>query len=577
MIEALINYLGNGNPQLFRELKGRLKPRNILLTSALSLLGQFILFISFQAQLPTRYDAVQNLTNRYCTGTTKYDLPGCLADGFGNAIINWQLWSWDVFTWLNIIVSFGLLAAGSYLLINDLATEQRRDTLNFIRLSPQSPQSILLGKMLGVPALLYVAVVLALPLHFWMGLNAKIHVMEIISFDAVVIGASFLYYSAALIFGLVGSWLGGFQPWLGSGALLGYLIFTKQTFTSNFPTNNPVNFFGLLNPYFLMPYFDIEIDRKFSFAIPNFKSFSWFIFSIGESFITTAVFAVAVYFIGAYFFWQSLQRCFRDPNVTMLSKKQSYLLTAVFNLIILGCADWRELIFDGPSRSYSYVLQENIGLLMILNLGLFLYLIAAIIPGRQTLQDWARYRHITQPKELGKTSLTDDLIWGEKSPGILAIAINAIMSVTCLSCFALISQVSIEDKMNTWMALLFAGSLAVIYAALTQLILFMKNEQRQLWAAGVLMSVIILPPIFLGIFFNRPDNYPVVWLFSIAAPLIALSSSRSGDGLPLAYFLAILGHFAIATFLISQLTRKLKKAGESATKALLAGTESAIS
>ncbi|MBD2493146.1 hypothetical protein [Nostoc sp. FACHB-280] len=573
MIEALINYLGNGNPQLFRELKGRLKPRNILLTSALSLLGQFILFISFQAQLPTRYDAVQNLTHRYCTGTIKSDLPGCLADGFGNVIINWQLWSWDVFTWVNIIVSFGLLAAGSYLLINDLATEQRRDTLNFIRLSPQSPQSILLGKMLGVPALLYVAVILALPLHLWMGLNAKIPVMEIISFDAIVIGASFFYYSAALLFGLVGSWLGVFQPWLGIGALLGYLTFTKEALSYNFYANNPASFFGLLNPYFLMPYFDIEIDEKFSFAIPNFKSFHWFMLSIGESFITMAVFAVVVYFIGAYFFWQSLQRCFRDPNITMLSKKQSYLLTAVFNFIILGCADWKDLIFDKLPRTYS--IQENFGFLMVLNLGLFLYLIAAITPGRQTLQDWTRYRHIEQTKELSKTSLIQDLIWGEKSPGILAIAINVIMSVTCLSCFALISQVSIESKTNAWMALVLAGSLAVIFAALTQLILFMKNEQRQLWAAGVLMSVIILPPIFLGIFFNRPENYPIVWLFSIAAPVIVLSP-LSINGLPLAYFLAILGHFAIATFLVSQLTRKLKKAGESATKALLAGSESAV-
>ncbi|WP_335337746.1 hypothetical protein [Nostoc piscinale] len=259
----------------------------------------------------------------------------------------------------------------------------------------------------------------------------------------------------------------------------------------------------------------------------------------------------------------------------MLSKKQSYLLTAVFNFIILGCADWQELIFNSYPRSYS--IQENVGLLMVLNFGLFLYLIAAITPGRQTLQDWARYRHITQPKELGKTSVIYDLIWGDKSPGILAIAINAIISVTCLSCFVLISQVSIENKTNSWMALLFAGSLAVIYAALTQLILFMKNEQRQLWATGVLVSFIILPPIFLGIFFPRPENYVIVWLFSIAAPLIALSSSKSTDGLLLAYFLAILGHFAIAAFLVSQLTRKLKKAGESATKALLTASESAIS
>ncbi|MBU7585476.1 MAG: hypothetical protein KAF91_21735 [Nostoc sp. TH1S01] len=564
MIQALINYLGNWNPQLFRELKGRFKPRNLLLTSAISLLGQFILFMSFQSQLPTRLSVLQGNPNKYCTGATKYNFAECLTDGLGKVIINWQLWSWEIFIWLSIIVSFGLIAAGSYLLINDLATEERRDTLNFIRLSPQSPQSILWGKILGVPALLYIAVVLALPLHLWSGLNAKIPLIEIISFYAVVISVSFVYYSAALLFGLVGSWLGSFQAWLGSGALLGYLIFTKQSFSSNFSANTPVSVFGLINPSFLMPYSDI--DYQFS-NIPKFKSFHWFTLPLGENFITTACFAVIVYFIGAYFIWQSLQRCFRDPNVTMLSKKQSYLLTAVFNFIILGCADWQELIFNISSRSYS--LPENIGFLMVLNLGLFLYLIAGISPGRQTLQDWARYRHIEQSQKLGKTSLIHDLIWSEKSPGILAIAINVIISVTCLSCFVLISQVSIENKNNSWIALLFAGSLAVIYAALTQLILFMKNEQRQLWATGVLMAVIVLPPIFLGIFFSRPENYAVVWLFSIAAPLIALSPPTS-DGLSFAYFLAILGHFALTGFLVSQLSRKLKKAGESATKTLLA-------
>ncbi|GBE90632.1 hypothetical protein [Nostoc cycadae] len=571
MIEDLIGRLGNWNPQLFREIKGRLKPRNIVLASAISFLGQFILFMSFQVQLPTRLSVLQGSPNKYCTGITKYDYAECLTDGLGQVIINWQLWSFDIFSWLSIIVNFGLLAAGSYLLINDLATEERRDTLNFIRLSPQSPKSILWGKILGVPALLYVFVVLALPLHLWSGLNAKIPLIEIISFYAVVIAASFVYYSAALLFGLVGSWLGSFQAWLGSGALLGYLIFSKQTIASNFSANNPVSFFGLINPCFLIPY--PEINSELTKNIPQFTDFHWFVLPIGESFITTACFAIAVYLVGAYFIWQSLQRCFRDPNATMLTKKQSYLLTVCFTVIILGCADWQDLIFNSSSRSYA--LQENIGLLMVLNLGLFLYLIAAISPGRLTLQDWARYKHVSHAKGLGKNSLINDLIWGEKSPGILAIAINVIMSVSALSCFVLISQANIENKTNACLALLFAGSLAIIYAVLTQLILFIKNEQRQLWATGVLMSVIILPPIFLGIFFSKPDNYAVVWLFSIAAPVIALSPPTS-DGLTFSYFLAILGHFALTGLLVSQLTRKLKKAGESATKALLTGTESAI-
>lgn len=566
MIQSLIDRLGNWNPQLFRELKGRIKTRNILLTSAISLLGQFILFMSFQTQLPTRLSVLQNNHNKYCTGETKYILSKCLTNEFGEAIINWQLWWFDIFTWLSIIACFGLLAAGTYLLIHDLATEERRDTLNFIRLSPQSPQSILWGKMLGVPALIYVAVAVTLPLHLWSGLNATLPLSSILCFYAVVIAASFFYYSAALLFGLVGSWLYGFQAWLGSGALLGYLIFTKQAIAPNFRANTPVTFLGILNPYFLIPH--AEINSEFTKSIPKFTNFYWFNIPVGNNFITTTCFAIIVYFVGAYFIWQSLQRCFRDPNASMLNKKQSYLLTTCFTIIILGCANWQDLVFDQPDGNY--IMQENIALLMVLTLGLFLYLIAAVSPSRQTLQDWARYRHLSYTKGLGINSLIKDLIWGEKSPGILAIAINAIISVTALSFFVLISQVSIDDKINSWMALFFAGSLAVIYAALTQFILFTRNEQRELWATGVLTTVILLPPIILALFFSNPGNNSFLWLFSIAAPLLALSPT--GDyKLAWVPFLAILGHFAILGLLVSQLTRKLKKVGASATKVLLAG------
>ena len=44
--------LGDWNPQLLRELKGRLKPRNLILAGVLSLLGQFLLFMSFLVRIP---------------------------------------------------------------------------------------------------------------------------------------------------------------------------------------------------------------------------------------------------------------------------------------------------------------------------------------------------------------------------------------------------------------------------------------------------------------------------------------------------------------------------------------------
>jgi hypothetical protein len=530
------------------------------------LLGQFILFMSFQTQLPTRMSTFSKISNRYCTSTVEYNLPQCLSDGLGQVIINWKLWSFDVFNWLTIIACFGLLVAGTYLLISDLSTEQRRDTLNFIRLSPQSPKSILWGKIIGVPILLYVAVLVTLPLHLWSGLNAQLPLIQIFGFHAVVIAASFLYFSAALLFGLVGSWLGNFQAWLGSGTLLGYLIFSQQKIATNFSADSPISIFGLINPYFLIP--SPEIDSQFLINIPRFTNFRWFILPVGNNFGLTVCFALLVYFGGAYFIWESLQRCFQVSTTTMLSKKQSYLLTACFTFITLGCANWQKIVFTQSAASYE--IPQNIALLMVLDFGLFLYLIAAVSPGRQTLQDWARYRHISYIKNSTRGSLIYDLIWGEKSPGILAIAINAAIAITGLSFFVLVSQTSVNNKINALIALAFAGILAVIYAALTQLILFMKTEQRLLWAAGVLLAVIILPPIILMLFFGDPSNHTFVWLFSVIAPLLALYPT--GDyKTSFAPFLAILGHFAILGFLVSQLTRKLKKAGESATKALLAG------
>ncbi|WGV26250.1 hypothetical protein [Halotia branconii] len=564
-----MNLIGDWNPQLLRELKGRLKSRNLILATAISLLGQFVVFMYFQTQLPTKNNLLYSYSHRYCTGKSLYNAKECLGDEFGNVIINWQLWSLDTFTLLSLIGCFTLLVAGTYLLISDLANEERRDTLNFIRLSPQSPQSILWGKMLGVPILLYAAVLLAVPLHLWLGLAANIPLTMILIFYAIAIAASIFYYSGALLFGLVGSWLGGFQAWLGSGAVLGFLMFTKQAMAPEASSDTPFVVLRLMNPYYLIPHPDVS--SIFSSDNLNFINFHWFGIPLGTSFLTTVCFAILIDFIGAYFIWQSLQRCFRDPNATMLSKKQSYLLTICFTGITLGCANWQKLAIGNYYSSYgSRTIFENLACLFFLNLWLFLYLIAALNPHRQTLQDWARYRHTSQYQGQYHSKLIKDLIWGEKSPGTLAIAINAMIAIICLSVFILISGVNIGDKTNAFVSLFFCGSLAVIYAVIAQLLLLMKNQHRLLWATGAVGAVIVLPVIILGMLFSNPGNNSFLWLFSVAAPIITLYPS--GEHIStMAPFLAILGHCSILSLLVFQLTRKLRKVGESATKALLVG------
>jgi hypothetical protein len=62
--------LGDWNPQLMRELKGRLKPRNLLIAGTISLLGQFLLLLLVQTQLPNgiRIGGSGDDQNKYCTG-----------------------------------------------------------------------------------------------------------------------------------------------------------------------------------------------------------------------------------------------------------------------------------------------------------------------------------------------------------------------------------------------------------------------------------------------------------------------------------------------------------------------------
>jgi ABC-type Na+ efflux pump permease subunit len=199
----------------------------------------------------------------------------------GNYIINWELWFRDIFTWLSVIGCFTILVAGTYLIISDLANEQRRETLNFIRLSPQSAQSILLGKMLGVPMLLYLAVFLAIPLHLWSGLAANIPLVEIFSFYAVIIGACILYYSGALLFGLVGSWLSGFQAWLGSGAVFVFIILPRiGIFSGIQQSEHPLVVLNLINPVSLIPHF--SIDYSFKPLYPQLASLRWFSIPLGS-------------------------------------------------------------------------------------------------------------------------------------------------------------------------------------------------------------------------------------------------------------------------------------------------------
>lgn len=559
MIGNAIDKIGNLNPQIWREIKGRLKPRNIVISVALSLLTQFLLVQYFLTRLPQEHQPrkfISRIYNPYCTGDRSHREFICSRDSFGNFIINWELWHRDLFVCLSFIGIFCLLVAGTYLLINDLSQEERRGTLNFIRLSPQSNKNILIGKILGVPILLYLAILLAVPLHIGIGLSAQTSLIHILAFDCIVIACCILFYSTALLYSLVSNWLGGFQAWLGSGVVLGFVWFNYLLTYS--PINSPLASLRLLTPFDLIPDLFNSSFYKYNYTSSKLADFQWYHLPVGENWAILVLFSLLNFALWNYWIWQGLNRCFRNQNTTVFSKLQSYLLTGFFQVSLIG--------FTVPGYTYDNLrnkdwLFQHFLFLCALNFLLFLVLIAILSPNRQVLHDWARYRHQNQGK-----SLIKDLIFGEKSPALVAIAINVGIAITFISLWSLSSEAEFKYKTATLVSLAFGFTLIMLYAVLTQLLLFVRIKNNIIWAIGALSATIFLPLIVLAVFQINPDKtWGVLWYFSVLAPLATYEEKTPA----MQILVAILGQWTVVGLLTVQLTKKLRLAGESATKALL--------
>jgi hypothetical protein len=523
MILNLLDRIGNCNPQLFREIKGRLKIGNIAIVSALSLSAQLLLFMYCIAQIPVappRGQYTYPIHRTFCT----FDDPNssdkkCVRDALGNFGINWQQWWLEIFQWLTILSVLALFVAGTYMLVSDLDKEERRGTLNFIRLSPQSAKTIFIGKILGVPILLYLAAILAVPLHLYSGLAAQIPLNEIFCFYIVVAASCALFYSAAMLFGLTTSWLGGFQPWLASGMA------------------------------FVMCYIS-------AIGLSMIYDSQWFYLPVDENIAIFLALSLLVCGTGTYWLWQGWQRRFPNPSATVLSKRQSYLVVIWCQVIMLGFS-----VQSDPPNS------NNLFSLLLFNLVMFLALIAALTSDRQSLYDWARYLQQIVPsdRKLWRRYPLLDLIWSEKSPAIVAIVINLLSSSVMMLTPLMLSQ-RIETK--DFCGLILCLNLILIYATITQLFLLTKNRNREIWAAGTVASAILLPPLILQILSLSPGEYPILWLSSIFAGFWS-SSPYIGSGNTILF--SILSQWSVLVLLNLKLRSQLKLAGESASKALLKG------
>ncbi|MBD2577726.1 hypothetical protein [Oscillatoria sp. FACHB-1406] len=288
MKTELLDRVGDWNPQLYREIKGKLKLRNIATVS---------LAFLFQAWL---------------VWAKTHTLDGIE--------VEWR----EVFYGLNWWLPMGASAIGVYQLSRDLCREKYRGTLNFLRLSPQPSESILLGKFIGVPLLLYFAIALAFPLHC----KAALIAIEDLSIGEILLSLAKVY--------LV--WVGIVSILYNLALLIALTPDRKQPFKA-------LPFFSSGGALIATPIALLLIANFF----PQFYSASpggvWNWFFLPESFAYPWL--LATLFAINFLIWKATNRGFCNPNTSLITELQHYQIVGCTHLWFLGFA-FPELLQNSP-------------------------------------------------------------------------------------------------------------------------------------------------------------------------------------------------------------------------------------
>jgi hypothetical protein len=546
ILDKLVDKVGDSNPQIFRELKERLTLRNIGIAVVAAFIIQGFVLIYFNGQILTpAYDLQAKLIevhSKYCdlsiNNNYRYEDQICKLNGAGDYNINWQKWWSDVFSCSSYILPFGLILGSVYMLVADLVQEEKRGTLNFIRLSPQSARKIFIGKILGVPSLVYLATALMLPLHVFAGLNAGGSIGLLAGWYVSIGSVSFLLSSAAVLYVL----LGGVQAILTVIAvaypvclpLLAINVFTSAT-----------------------------INREEWLILRNSENVSWFGIPVFGSAIGMFAFMTGCCFVASYWVWEALERRYLNPTATVIGKSQSYLANLYLQIWIAGFA-----IPFGLGNSYAK--ESTIAGFAVMDFIALALLIPMLLPSKQALQDWSRYRRerVThQQRKFWQRELVQDLMFNDKSPTLISIAINIGMAMVLWIPISIITFNTSSEGVRFLAGICLGTSLILIYAAIAHLGLFLNVKKRNLWIAAILGGAMVLP--LVGAFVLSPSHAPtgfaaILLLFSPLAPMGIL---QLAGGSILATFAAQLAMFGVLT---RQLQRKLQLSGQSQSKELSA-------
>ena len=454
MQSSWLNQINSWNPQLVREWRGRLKTRSVIAAIVLSGIAQILLCL-FQLQLHWNGDSQEQ----------------------------W-LRIWQTLTWLFPYVLFSL---GGYYIVSDITQEEKRGTLNFIRLSPRPGWQILLGKVLGVPTLPYLTIGTVIPLHMLSAFQAQVSFLFMMSYYLMLLGGCFLCYSLALLAGLTGSHRSSLinQPATISFSFGAIAFFVLSPLFMTW--NMEVTWKGLRDIGKLLNVSDIDLYWSF-IPITAHPALSH-----GFTLINMAIIAGLI--------WRMLLRRFRQPRSSFMSKRQSYGIVAYVELLTIGFALRPGILGAAPG-----VLTATALSFYLISIALIAVVIFAIVSPRQSLLDWSNYQ----------SRGIQSWIWADKSPMPLALVIHLLLIYALLIPWTFASGIGLQDPVGALVSFASVAMTVMMCGLLTQIIFASRIRNPGIWAVGSLFIWFAVPPAIMGSLRLVPDQVDVMaisWTF----------------------------------------------------------------
>lgn len=540
-VNKLIDRVGDWNAQLFRELKGRVTSRNILLATGLSIGSQILLLCTFMLQLPTNpQPAASRSSQTYCvlenikvSNGGFYDQKVCQLNALGQVSTDWPHWWADILSAMSWLLPVLLLTGGVYLLANDLRRETKRGTLNFVRLSPQSAAEIFRGKLLGVPVLVYLAVAVALPLHFFAAMGSGFGLINAFAWYALMVAIATVFYMAAMFLTLaspvVPIAMAGIALWLSSSVL------------------------SLTN---WLLYAAVSSD-PWSAALPKMH---WFYLPITQNLFSFYLFGIGNCLVAIYWLWQSICRRYQNPHGTLLAKKSSYQLNLCLQLWLVGFG--LPLLTSDSSSALAFFL----GGVFVCQICAALVLIGLLTPQRQAIQNWSRYRRASERRKLWQRDIWQDLWGNDQSPAVLALIVNMAIALVIWLPWCSFAFSNGSMAMKTIVAVIITALLFSNYGLLIQMLSITKKKWPRQQAIAYMAPLLVFPAsgALLAVMFGKQSIASLIMV--IATPLSVFNIAQISW---LQLLVGAVMQSLVSVLAIASLQRQIRKIGQSETQTFL--------